>query len=68
MLNAAGADLRHVVKLTAFMTDMSRAGEAWKVREEMFGERPPASTGVEVSRLTRPDFMIEMEVIAVIDD
>jgi reactive intermediate/imine deaminase len=68
VLNAAGADLQHVVKLTAFMTDMSRAGEAWRVREEMFGERPPASTGVEVSRLTRPDFMIEMEVIAVIDD
>jgi reactive intermediate/imine deaminase len=68
ILHAAGADLRHVVKLTAFMTDMSLAEQAWKVREEAFGERPPASTGVEVSQLTHPDFMIEMEAIAVIDD
>ena len=68
ILNAAGADLRHVVKLTAFMTDMARAPEAWAVRQEAFEERPPASTGVEVSRLTHPDFMIEIEVIAVIDD
>jgi reactive intermediate/imine deaminase len=68
VLRAAGADLRHVVKLTAFMTDMGRAGEAWAVRTEAFAERPPASTGVEVSGLTHPDFLIEMEAIAVIDD
>ena len=68
VLHAAGADLRHVVRLTAFMTDMARAPEAWAVRTEAFAARPPASTGVEVSRLTHPDFMIEMEAIAVIDD
>ena len=68
ILGAAGAELRHVVKLTAFMTDMGRAKEAWAVREEFFAAAPPASTGVEVSRLTHPDFMIEIEAIAVIDD
>jgi 2-iminobutanoate/2-iminopropanoate deaminase len=68
ILRAAGGDLRHVVKLTAFMTDMSRAPEAWAVREEFFAAHPPASTGVEVSRLTHPDFLIEMEAIAVIED
>ncbi len=68
ILRQAGADLHHVVKLTAFMTDMARASEAWAVRQEFFAARPPASTGVEVSRLTHPDFLIEMEAIAVIDD
>jgi enamine deaminase RidA (YjgF/YER057c/UK114 family) len=68
ILAEAGAELRHVVKLTAFMTDMSRAPEAWAVRGEAFSGRPPASTGVEVSRLTHPDFLIEIEAIAVIDD
>jgi 2-iminobutanoate/2-iminopropanoate deaminase len=67
VLRAAGAELRHVVKLTAFMTDMGRAKEAWAVREEFFAAHPPASTGVEVSRLTHPDFLIEIEAIAVID-
>lgn len=68
VLRAAGGDLRHIVKLTAFMTDMSRAPEAWAVREEFFAGHPPASTGVQVQRLTHPDFMIEMEAIAVIED
>lgn len=68
ILNAAGGDLRHVVKLTAFMTDMDLAPQAWAVREEAFASHPPASTGVQVARLTHPDFLIEMEAIAVIED
>jgi 2-iminobutanoate/2-iminopropanoate deaminase len=68
ILRAAGAELRHVVKLTAFMRDMSLAPQAWAVREEFFAAHPPASTGVEVSRLTHPDFLIEIEAIAVIED
>ncbi len=68
ILRAGGAELRHVVKLTAFMTDMSLAPQAWAVREEFFAAHPPASTGVEVKRLTQPDFLIEIEAIAVIDD
>ena len=68
ILRAGGAELRHVVKLTAFMTDMSLAPQAWAVREEFFAAHPPASTGVEVRRLTQPDFLIEIEAIAVIDD
>lgn len=67
ILQAAGAELGHVVKLTAFMTDMALAPQAWAVREEFFAARPPASTGVQVSRLTHPDFLIEIEAIAVID-
>lgn len=68
ILREAGAELRHVVKLTAFMRDMSLAPQAWAVREEFFAAHPPASTGVEVSRLTGPDFLIEIEAIAVIED
>lgn len=68
ILREAGAELRHVVKLTAFMTDMARAKEAWAVREAYFRDHPPASTGVEVSRLTHPDFLIEIEAIAVVHD
>jgi len=68
ILREGGAELRHVVKLTAFMTDMSLAPQAWAVREEFFAAHPPASTGVEVRRLTQPDFLIEIEAIAVIDD
>ncbi len=68
ILREAGAELRHVVKLTAFMTDMGLASQAWAIREECFAANPPASTGVEVSRLTHPDFLIEMEAIAVVTE
>ena len=68
ILRAAGGELRHVVKLTAFMTDMDLAPQAWAVREEAFAAHPPASTGVQVMRLTHPDFLIEIEAVAVIED
>jgi 2-iminobutanoate/2-iminopropanoate deaminase len=36
------------------------------VRDEFFGQRGPASTMVEVRSLSHPDYMIEVEAIAVI--
>lgn len=68
ILEAAGARLEHVVKITAFMTDMRLAPQAWAVREEFFSASPPASTGVQVVALTRPEALIEIEAVAVITD
>ena len=68
ILEAAGARLEHVVKLTAFMTDMRLAPQAWAVRTEYFSASPPASTGVQVAALTRPEALIEIEAVAVISD
>jgi enamine deaminase RidA (YjgF/YER057c/UK114 family) len=36
------------------------------VRDEAFGTKGPASTMVEVSSLSHPDYLIEIEAIAVI--
>jgi reactive intermediate/imine deaminase len=66
ILEAAGARLEHVVKLTAYMTDMALAPQAWAVRAEYFAAHPPASTGVQVAALTRPEALIEIEAVAVI--
>jgi 2-iminobutanoate/2-iminopropanoate deaminase len=68
ILEAAGARLEHVVKINAYMTDMRLAPQAWAVREEYFAASPPASTGVQVVALTRPEALIEIEVVAVITD
>jgi len=67
ILQAAGGDLKDVVRVTAYMTDMSLAPQAWAIRAEAFKDNPPASTGVQVQRLTHPDFLIELEVTAVIE-
>ena len=68
ILQAAGARMEHVVKLTAYMTDMRLAPQAWAVREEYFSANPPASTGVQVAALTRSEALIEIEAVAVITD
>ena len=36
------------------------------MRDEFFGPRGPASTFVEVGSLSHPDYLIEVEAIAVI--
>ena len=65
VLKAGGATLEHVVKVTVFVTDMEHLSAVHEVRAEYFKEKYPASTLVEVSRLTNQDCMIEIEAIAV---
>jgi reactive intermediate/imine deaminase len=66
LLEAAGATLDDVIKLTYFVRDMSRWSEVQKVRGEFFPVHHPASTTVEVSRLYKEEYLIEIEAIAVL--
>ena len=65
-LEAEGADLSHVTKVTVYLTDMAHRQQVAQVRTTAFGEWLPASTLVEVKALAHPDFMIEIEAIAVL--
>ena len=64
VLEAAGSDFAHVLKTTVFMTDITKRKVPDTVRREYFGDRPPASTIVEVTALTAPGIEIEIEAIA----
>ena len=64
VLQAAGASMDNVVKVTVFLTDMSRLMETHEVRIQYFPDDPPASTAVEVKALVLPDLLIEIEAIA----
>ena len=55
-----------IAKVTVFVTDMSTLPEIHKVRSEFFDPPYPASSLVEVSGLVKPEYMIEIEAIAVI--
>ncbi len=67
LLQEAGATLRHVVKLTAYVTDMSRYGEYARVRREVFDGGPfPASASVQVAGLVVEGLLVEVEAIAVV--
>jgi len=65
-LEAAGATLSDVVKITTYVTDIEEFFKHVDVRMEYFAALP-ASTTVEVRKLAHPDFMVEVEAIAVVD-
>ena len=65
-LSAAGATFADVVKVTTFLTDISDRARINPVRQEFFGDARPASTLVEVSALVVPEFLIEIEAVAVV--
>ena len=65
-LGAAGAKFSDVVKMNTYITDMDKAPAVREVRARYFGETTPASTLVQVVHLARPELMLEIEVIAVV--
>ncbi len=66
-LEDVGATLNDVVHLNIYMTNLARDRIiAGKVREEFFGDFRPPSTLVEVKSLAYPDYLIEIQAIAVI--
>ena len=66
-LEAAGTDFDHVVKLNVYSTDLDSHREVIsRLRGEYFRE-PVASTTVQISRLVHPDWLVEIEAVAVLD-
>jgi reactive intermediate/imine deaminase len=65
-LEAADAAFDEVVKMTYFLTDISQIQVVRDIRDTYINtSNPPASTAIEVSRLFREHFLIEIEAIAV---
>lgn len=66
-LQAAGGDFSEVVKLTYYVTDMRQMQVVRDVRDGYIDrENPPASSAVQVSRLVKDEFMIEIDAIAAV--
>jgi len=66
VLDAAGAGVDDVVKVTIYLADMNDFAAANAVYGEVFSEPFPARSCVEVARLPK-DARIEIEAIARID-
>jgi 2-iminobutanoate/2-iminopropanoate deaminase len=65
LVEAAGATMADVVKMTVYVTDMSKRPELGKVRNEFFPGEKPCSTLVEIKGLAGPGLMIEVDVLAI---
>jgi enamine deaminase RidA (YjgF/YER057c/UK114 family) len=64
ILKDAGLTLRDVVRINAFVSDPAHLKPYMQVRDRLVGDPPPASTLVIVAGLARPEFKVEVEVIA----
>ncbi len=66
-LQAASADMKHVVRTRIFLTDMSRWKEAAEAHGERFaGEIEPATSFLGTSALINPGWLVEVEADAVV--
>ena len=66
-LAAAGASFADVVKLTYFLTDAAHLPVIRGVRDQFVDTAaPPASTAVAVAALFRPEFLVEIEALALV--
>lgn len=64
-LVAGGSNLKNVVKVTIFLTDMGNFSKVVELRRKYFSTPYPADSIVEVSGLYTPEAMIEIEAIAI---
>ena len=63
IVEAAGATMPYVVKITTFLTDIANYPAFNKVRSETFPTSPPASSTVIVAGLVRPEYLVEVEAV-----
>lgn len=68
-LDASGAKFENVVKLNYYFSDITQLPVVREVRDKFINAtNPPASTAVEVKRLFREPFLIEVEAVAVVSE
>ena len=66
VLQEAGATLEDVVKTTVFLTEQADFDKLIDIRTQFFGKTRPASSTIVVKGLARPEFLVEIEVEAVV--
>ena len=64
-VEAGGGTMANIVKVNTYLTDIRHRADFAAVREEFFGKKMPAHTLVAVAALAQPEFLIEIEAIAV---
>ncbi len=67
-LAAAGAELEHIVKWNVYIVQGQSLQQGFAAFQRAWGDRPnpPTITGLFVAGLAHPDFLVEMDAIAVV--
>jgi reactive intermediate/imine deaminase len=67
-VEAAGGAMDDIVRVDVYVRNMEHFDQIHKVRREYFKAPAPASTMVEICKMTSPDYLIEINAIAVVPD
>ena len=68
LLEEAGASLQHICKITIYIIDPRYREAVYRVVGGHLKGVFPVSTGIVVSALARPEWLVEVDAIAVIPD
>lgn len=68
VMAAAGGTLDDICRVDVYVRNMEHFPLIHEVRRQYFSPPLPASTMVEVTKMTSPDYLIEINAIAVVDD
>ena len=66
-VEAAGGTMDDICRVDVYVRNMEHFDQIHKVRREYFKPPAPASTMVEIVKMTSPDYLIEINAIAVIE-
>ncbi len=66
-LEEAGGTLADIVTMTVSITDGRYGDQFTKIRKEVFGDNFPASALITVTGLAKPEMLVEVQAIAVVD-
>lgn len=69
-LIASGAELEHIIKWNIYIVQGQPLRPGFEVSQQIWGQRPnpPAISVMFVAGLANPDFLVEMDAIAVIPE
>ena len=68
LLKECGSELAHICKVTIYLTDIRYREAVYRVTGRWLKGVFPVSTGLTVPALARPEWLVEIDVIAVIPD
>lgn len=68
LLEEAGGQLEHICKITVYLVDPRYREDVYQVTGKWLKGVYPVSTGIVVSALARPEWLVEIDATAVIPD
>ena len=68
LLDEAGSELSHIVKVVVYLTDIRYREAVYRAMGKWLKGVFPVSTGLVVPALARPEWVVEIDVTAVIPD